>query len=233
MSADLTGGAGSDTFNIDNALTGSVDGGVGGTDTLQGTALSNAILTGSAATNEFAGTITGVSGGFSGIDTLNGSGTLSGQDADANWSSSAANNGSYVTGGNTLTYTGFSSWIGGSLADNFTLAHDVATVNGGNGSNSYNVNSSITSNLTGGTGTDSFVIADTVELTGTIDGGANSDTLDMGSYTTLLNLDLNAVAANGISGTTSGTPNPVSGGFSNIDIFIGSSSDNVFNVNTV
>src|SRR5574341_2487323 len=121
----------------------SVDGGLGGTDTLQGAALSNATLTSSAATNEFGGTITGVSGGFSNIDTLNASGTLTGGNFTATWTTASATSGTYVVGTDTLTFSGMGTWTGGAGNDTFNLGHSVATVNGGNGNNTYNVNAVI------------------------------------------------------------------------------------------
>src|SRR5690606_7536422 len=146
ITSNLNGGAGADTFTLDGALTGDVVGGAGA-DTLQGGALSDAVLTSAGATNEFGGTITGISGSFSGISTLNASGSLTGLDANSQWVSTGANAGTYETGGQTLTFSGFSTWNGGSQQDTFNLGHSVASVNGGDGNDTFTVSVAITSNL--------------------------------------------------------------------------------------
>ena len=69
-------------------------------------------------------------------------------------------------------------------------------------------------------------------LTGTIDGGGGSDTLNLSAYTTGLTVNLNAAGViDGATGTTAGVPNPVSGGFSNIDVVSGGANGDTFNVN--
>src|SRR5207237_871822 len=97
--ASLKGGAGADTFAVSagKALTGSIDG-EGGTDSLS--VGGNAALTGSGATG-FAGSNANVSAGFVGIDTLSGSGTLTGRGVASTWTLDVAQ--TYADGTATLT----------------------------------------------------------------------------------------------------------------------------------
>ncbi len=78
------------------------------------------------------------------------------------------NAGSYTSGTNVLDFTGFSTLTGGSGADTFDVDANVA----------YNLN--------GGAGNDVFQFSNADVLTGSIDGGAGSDTLDAEGYTTAL-----------------------------------------------
>src|SRR5690606_12873492 len=67
--------------------------------------------------------------------------------------------------------------------------------------------------------------------TGSLDGGADSDTLNLGAYTTAVTVNLNSAGASGANGTTAGAPNPITAGFSNIDEFDGGTAGDTFNVN--
>ena len=82
-------------------------------------------------------------------------------------------------------------------------------------------------NLTGGTNNDAFVFTNTFGVTGNIDGGAGGvNNLNMSAYTTGINVTLTGTSVNGLNGTTSGTPNPIGGSFSNItDLSVGSGMD--------
>ena len=181
VTANLAGGAGADSFVFADgaALTGTVDGGAD-SDTLNlsaYTAATDVTLTASAG-DGYSGTVSAVTGGFSTIDVLTGgtlSNTLTGLDAVAAWTTSAANAGSYVSGGNTLTFSNYDTWSGGSNVDTFNLGHSVASVSGNAGADVFNVNASVTADLSGGDGIDTFDIGAT--LTGSIDGEAGADIL--------------------------------------------------------
>jgi hypothetical protein len=77
---NLKGGGGADDFDVDATLTGSIDG-EADTDTLQGSQIDAATLTG-AVGDGFSGTETSITASFANIEILTGtSGTLTGQDA--------------------------------------------------------------------------------------------------------------------------------------------------------
>ncbi len=199
--ANLLGGAGDDTFTISagKTLTGSIDGeadsGTGAMDELIVTTDgANATLT-SSDSDGFAGTVTGISVGFDGIDTLNatgsGTGTLTGQNAISIWDVFAD---TVTVGADVLTFTGFATLQGGTQGDTFSVTDDV------------------TRNLKGGGGADAFNITSGKTLTGTVDGEAGSDTLaiaTVGISVTLLSVD-----TDGFAGTVTAG---VSGGFDGID----------------
>ena len=126
------------------------------------------------------------------------------------------------------------SATGGAGNDTFNIGAWGATgsANGAAGDDTFNISTSLTADLLGGTNADSFVFADGAVLTGTIDGGGGSDTLNLSAYTTGLTVNLNAAGViDGATGTTAGVPNPVSGGFSNIDVVSGGTNGDTFNVN--
>ena len=232
-SFDLLGGAGVDVFDIDAILTGSINGDAAGA-ILQGLQIVDISITGASAITGVSGSNLSVTNNFSNINIItgNGAGILTGADAISFWSSTAANSGDYVIGSNTVSFVNFTNWIGGSLSDTFNLSHDVDSVNGGNGANSYNLITSLTSNLTGGIDADEFVFDDAVEIVGSIDGMAGSDTLNLGSYTTALTFILSAGTTDGATGTTAGLLNPVSVDFDNIDFITGGSAGNTFTANS-
>ena len=77
--------------------------------------------------------------------------------------------------------------------------------------------------LAGNAGADSFVFADGVVVTGTIDGGADSDDLDYSAYTTARNVMLTGAGTSGFDGNEVS----VSGGFTNIDSIVGTGADSL------
>ncbi|MGE5624963.1 MAG: beta strand repeat-containing protein, partial [Bacillota bacterium] len=84
--------------------------------------------------------------------------------------------------------------------------------------------------LTGGTGNDDFVFSSGVALTGSVSGGTGSDTLDFSAKTSTLVVNLTGSAANGYSGTTTGSAtNPIAGGFTGIETVDGGTGSNTLN----
>src|SRR6185503_7369237 len=236
VSANLNGEAGADVFNFANGavLTGTLSGGTE-SDTLNLSAYviaTDVTLTVSAA-DGYSGTTPATT--FDTIDALTGgpNSTLTGIAASAaTWTTSNTNAGTYLSGANTLTFSSFANWVGGGNVDTFNLGHNVASVSGGAGNDVFNVNASVSSTLSGGTNDDSFNFANGSVLTGTVDGGAGIDTLNFSAYTTALTINLNSAGGtDGANGATAGTPNPLGGGFSNIDAVTGGSGGNTFNVN--
>ena len=191
---DLSGGAGNDTFTIGaNTLTGTVDG-QGGSDTLA--VNGDATLTGSVLNNGYSGTIPtgGVTAGFLGIDTLNGTGTLTGENAVSAWAVGGTQTYNDGAGNGSLTFTSYANLQGGSDVDTFT------------------VGSPATANLLGGAGADVFNINAT--LTGNVDGQTDLDTLNVAG-----NATLTGSTADGYAG---GTNANIIGNFANIDTLTGS-----------
>ncbi len=86
-----------------------------------------------------------------------------------------------------------------------------------NGTVSVNANAIM--NMDGGTGDDHFVFGSGVTLTGTLDGGAGSDTLDYSSFSTGRTV---ALTGTGSTDGFAGTETSITGGFDNINVLTGS-----------
>jgi len=223
IAADLFGGSASDTVAIGDTFTlsGAFDGG-GGSDTLDGSAYTSAVdvtVTGDGSSDGLAGTTAVVDGGFDNVDDVLGPGSgsrLTGT-ADADDFSTTGVDAGVLTlaSGRTTSYSGFGELAGDANDDTFTLDHDV------------------TGGVFGEAGADDFLIDGGVALSGNIDGGSGTDTLDASAYTTAATFDLTgAGGTDGASGATSGTPNPVGAGFDDIDVFEGGAAGDTFNVTT-
>jgi CSLREA domain-containing protein len=104
--------------------------------------------------------------------------------------------------GTTTTYGNF---IGGAIA---TSGIDLVSVNADAGNDTVTVNSTeatIPTNIATGADDDAIVFADGVSLNGgTIDGGANTDTLNYSAYTTPATVNL-GLGSTGLSATLSGS----------------------------
>ncbi len=83
-------------------------------------------------------------------------------------------------------------------------------------------------NLTGGAIDDSFVLADGVGLTGSINGAGGNDSLDYGSYTTAIAVNLQTGAATGLGGTATNI-DLLSGGTAS-DLLTGADAANTWNI---
>jgi hypothetical protein len=99
-------------------------------------------LAGSNANGFSSASVTGVSGGFTGIDLVNGTGssTLTGENAGSTWTVNAvAGSSTYNDGSKNLTFSGFS------------------TLDGGTGGNTFNVQPGASGySINGNTGTDTL-----------------------------------------------------------------------------
>jgi hypothetical protein len=252
--ANLKGGSGADTFDFtaDNAsLTGKIDGGIG-TDVLSYSGFTTSITV-----NMNAGSATGTRGytaieslvGGSGVDTLVGATksnvwNITGTDSGTVTGMAFSSIGNLTGGGSTDTFnisesgdlTGTIS--GGSGTDTLSFAAFTTTVNvnlsvnngGSVVSSSASFNFSAMENLTGGSGDDTFAFGAGRTLSGMIDGGDGSNTLDYSAYATTVRVDVGGQSAIGVhsgrSGGIVGIEN-VTGGAGN-DILIGDDSVNVF-----
>ncbi|MGD8592394.1 MAG: calcium-binding protein, partial [Gammaproteobacteria bacterium] len=223
---NLTGGKNADTFVFDNglALSGMVDGGSGGTDTLNYsnyTTARNIILTASGA-NGFSGTESSVAGGFNNIDSVVGSASfdsITGINTEASWSINS--NGLYVVGSDGLAYSSIETVTGGSRIDTFNIAGDFAgIVNGGTNDDVFNISATMSGTLNGDDGADSFYLSDNVTV-GSLNGGAGSDTLVAPDVTNTWN----------ITGTNSGTiVTSVAQSFTNVENLNGGAAVDSFTV---
>lgn len=203
--ATLEGGSGANVFNMGPAveMTGSISG-QAGTNTLDYASYGAPIgvtLTGDNA-DGFSGTEASISGGFTNIDVLNGSGTgatLTGLNAPAIWNLGASQ-----------------TYVDDSTAQVLSIS-GFQMLDGGNGGNTFNVLTSTTANLEGGTGNDDFAFSDGAVLTGSLDGVGGSNTLDLSASTANLAVTLTGSDTGGFSGTTG----PVTGGFAHIGTLLG------------
>ncbi|MCP5013395.1 MAG: hypothetical protein GY942_25755, partial [Aestuariibacter sp.] len=262
LNADLDGGNDADTFNLTDGMTvtsltggggagsgadddtlAAVGGGTGNTWTvttgdggnIDGQAFTEMEnLTGDANVDDIftftTGTLTGsIAGGGTGTDTLNVAAPATVTVNLANSSVSTLLNAGAANG-----FSGIETFIGDNTADTL-IGPNVGAIFAISGENDGTV-AGFTftdfANLTGGTGADEFVFTDGAELTGSIDGGADSDTLNLGAYATTLTFTLSAAGTtDGVMGMTAGVPtNPISGSFDNIDDIRGGNGGNSFNV---
>ncbi|HEX5046116.1 MAG TPA: hypothetical protein VFX89_03265 [Gammaproteobacteria bacterium] len=125
----LNGGAGNDVFTFADGVTAAVVDGGAGTDVLDLSAYTsarNVTLTAAGATDGFNGTEASVTGGFRNIDDVRGSATaadvISGlANAQATWLLAGNTGNQYSSGGRTLAFSSFSTVNGGSGVDSFGL----------------------------------------------------------------------------------------------------------------
>lgn len=227
---NLTGGTANDTFAFASggSISGLVRGG-GGTDTLDYSALSTSVFV------DLSNGVAANTGGVSAIQNVIGS---TGSDTIT-----AADGGSVIT----TTGSGSNTLIGGPGDDRFILSPTTGagttvdgrggnnTLVGPNVANTWNITSGNAGtlngsafhniqNLTGGTSADSFAFNPSGFMSGSVNGGGGTNTLDYSSRSSgiVVNLQLNSATA-------------IGGGFSNITSVIGStgSDDNVTGANAV
>ncbi len=184
--SNLTGGTNTDGFTLSGGtLSGALNGGTG-TNTLTGDNVANSWTI----TGADAGTVTGISGGFTNIANLTG-----GTGTD-----SFTLNGGTLSGAIDGGLTGINTLIADNVANSWTISGaDAGTVTGVTGGFT-NI-----STLVGGNTTDSFAFTPGGVLSGPLDGGLGSDTLDFSSYGTAVSASPTGTG----SGNVSGTPDPI------------------------
>ncbi len=202
---NLTGSSADDTFTFNDGQTisGIIDGGPGGINTLDlspYTTSVNTTLTGSSI-NGFSGTTSGSpnpTGGFTNITQINGGSgvnTLNGENVVTSWNITGANSGTLNDGTFTLGFNHFAKLLGGSSNNNFTLNNGGAISNiiGGSGVNT------LTGTSTGNTFIMTGINSGTVNgipfsNIQNINGGSNaiSNTLDFTGYSSPVNVTLTA-----------------------------------------
>ncbi|EKD69802.1 MAG: YapH protein, partial [uncultured bacterium] len=84
-------------------------------------------------------------------------------------------------------------------------------------------------NLTGGSGTDNFIFSDAKSISGDIDGGSGTNTLNMAAYTTAVSVNLQTATATSVGGTFSNISNFVGGSAS--DTLTAANTTNTFTIN--
>ena len=119
--------------------------------------------------------------------------------------------------------------IGTSQSDTLvgTSAADVFNITGADNQGSIGgtvLNFQSFENLQGGAGNDSFIFADGLGVSGSIDGGINTDTLDYSAYVAGVSVNLVTNAASHVGGTTTNVENAVGG--SGADSLTGNSGAN-------
>ena len=209
---NLVGGTGDDifVFQAGGTFAGALDG-AGGTNTLDDsacTSVCDVMLTAKGTQSGFQGTQASLGGFFDNIDQLIGSSTtadsLEGMDATASWKLGATDQ--YAVDTNTLAFSNF------------------ANLNGGSGADTFYILTSQTANLSGGSGDNVFVFSNGVVLSGTLDGGADNDTLDISAFATRRSVYLTGVGSlDGFRGYEV-TALPQVYGFDNIDAIIATSA---------
>ncbi|MEQ8970344.1 MAG: CHAT domain-containing protein [Coleofasciculus sp. C1-SOL-03] len=217
---NLIGSNGDDTFRFTNNATirGTIDGSEG-TDTLDYSSNPNPVTVNLAAI------------GGENIEAVIGNtgSTLIGTNTATTWNITA-NDAGTVNG--TLSFSDFPNLSGGNANDIFQLNNGVTftgTIDGGGGNNTiiasntpntWNLTNSnagtingstftAINNLTGGSNSDTFSFNDGVTFTGTVDGGAGTDTLDYSAYTSPLTVNLAVLGGTNIE-QVQGTPNATS-----------------------
>lgn len=237
----LNGGTGNDTFTFANgaSISGNIVGS-GGNDAINLAAYSTPVS--ATVTGNNSGTITGVGGTFSGITNLQGgsgsdtfrinnggslSGSITGSGGNDTLSYStysspvSVNLQSNTATGVGGTWTGITSFVGGTgndtlIAANTVNSWNITSSNGGSvGSNSF----SSFENLTGGSGNDAFTLNGGT-LSGALNGSGGTNTLTGSNGSTTWSL----------AGTDAGNVTGVSGGYSNIQNLVGGSGNDTFNV---
>ena len=229
----VNGEGGNDAFVISAGLTlvagSTVDGGVG-TDTVDWSATTSrtVVLTGNAA-DGFTGTEASIPGGFSDIDALIGSAadvtdSLTGQDVVSAWAINAAPSYTDTVAARSVSFSNFETLNGGTDVDTFNVtAGTIDTMNGGAQNDVFNLDGgAVTTAINGEAGTDLFDFAAGFALGAgaTVDGGSEADTIDWADQTART-VTLTGNGADGFAGTEASIP----GGFSNIDVLIGSAAD--------
>jgi len=251
--ADLNGGAGDDVFafTADNvALTGTING-QAGNDILSyaGTTVPVSVNLGTSQATGVSG-FTGIENfiGGTGLDTLTGA------DAATTWILNGLNAGLVNSAGNVVRFMSFENLKGGSANDVFALTgigRLSGTLDGGGGINTLSGGSarspilfrllgsdsgtistlgstasfSNIANLTGGLGSDVFVLSVGASLSGRINGSGGSDTLDYSAFVTGVTVNLMTGVAPGVGGGVINVDN-VRGG-SGDDVLIGNNGANL------
>ncbi|MFZ9739238.1 MAG: CHAT domain-containing protein, partial [Prochlorotrichaceae cyanobacterium] len=226
--ANLDGQEGNDTFTLSGGtLSGSINGGLGVDLFTAGNVANTFIIT-----SLNAGTVTGVTGGFTGIEnltggtandsfTLNGgtlSGVITGGDG-TNALTGSPDNDSFDL--DNLINVGILIGGGGSDTLSGTASTDTFIITGNNAGTVGSLSFSAMTNLDGQEGDDTFTLNGGT-VSGAIAGGTGTDTL----------IGDNVANTFTLSGVNTGTITGVAGGFSDIERLIGGTANDTFTLAT-
>ncbi len=190
--------------------------------------INTVILTASGA-DGFAGTETDIADNFSGIDTLNatGTGSLTGRDVDSIWTLNGTP--TYYDGSKTLNVTGFADLQGGAGADRFEFQSGTfgGTFAGNAGNDIYELNGGTFNqkDVDGGAGSDRFVVSKVTNLGHdlTLDNVEEISTTTASDVLTVGALAINNTGSIGSSSDMfriAATSLEISSGSSNPDVYI-------------
>ncbi|ABW29507.1 VCBS [Acaryochloris marina MBIC11017] len=154
--------------------------------------------------------------------------TLQGSDTATTFTVTGTEAGSITNGG--ITFSGNSSLafnnattLQGGAGSNTIVGQNTANtwaINGNNAGTYAGISFGNIENITGGNSTDNFVFSNGATISGTLDGGAGNNTLDLSAYTSNLTFNLNSAGGNIAS---------VVGSFAGFENFIGGSGSNTLN----
>jgi Ca2+-binding RTX toxin-like protein len=215
----LAGGSADDTFRFGDGsvFTGTIAGGAG-LDWLDFSANTSSI-TGSLTSfsdTGYSGSIAAISDGFAGIDGIIGSARTGVNGDRLNGIANLA--GSWVLNGTSSSYTADGAAQGLSFLD-FELLY------GGLQDDLFIITGNESARIYGGPGHDTFRLMDGASLAGSIDVGGGINTLDYGTWTTPVTIDLASYTATNISLGIAAIQN-ICGGQAD-DILIGDNGDNI------
>ncbi|MFA6501883.1 MAG: filamentous hemagglutinin N-terminal domain-containing protein, partial [Parachlamydiales bacterium] len=235
----INGGNGDDSFVFADGMTisGTIDGGAGGTNTLDYSAYitSTDVILNAYLFYGVSGADGSITAGFTNIKSIIGgsaSNTLMGVSSGNTFNITGSNSGSVSDGGGPhAAFASFGTLSGGIGNDTFNLSSgSVTNINGNAGTNTYNLNGGdVTGQITGGSGNDSFIFANGATVTGAINGGTSgTNALDFFAYTTSIDVTISSYTSTGASGTNAA----IAGGFSNITDLFGRSSNTLTGTNS-
>jgi hypothetical protein len=113
------------------------------------------------------------------------------------------------------TFTNINNFVGSASSDDTLIGDATWDISGANSGSVNGLAFSSFENLTGGSGNDQFIFFPGGSISGNLDGGGGSNTLDYSALSTPVTLNLQAHTATGIGGT-----------FANISHLIGGSGGN-------
>ena len=184
-------------------------------------------ITGGSANDSFvfspAATLSGILNGGGGINTMN---------LAAYTTATSVNLLSSRATGLGGTFASIQSFIGGTNTGNQVAGPNVASTFNITAPNTFNLgtlNFSGFGNITGGTANDSFVFSPAATLSGIINGGGGTNTIDLSAYTTATSVNLASSRATGLGGTFASIQ-AFKGGTSSANAVAGPAAATTFNI---
>jgi hypothetical protein len=214
---NLTGGSSNDTFVFGNGqgVTGTIDGG-GGTNTLDYSAYTTAVTV-----NLVTGTATGT-GGVVNIEDVILPPVVKAKVTGAPNGGDTFTLAAWMAAGTTITGFGANNTLVGANVAN------IWTLTGANAGNVNGIAFTGISNLTGGTSSDTFQFDAGGSVSGTINGGGGTNTLNYSAYTTAVTSNLQTGAETGIGGGVANIGTLVGGRGSNT--LVGPDANETWNI---